>query len=634
VRETCSPRGIIAETKTALGAMWNVVVFCRSHRYRLLVLALLSPIASIPPLVTPLVTQLLIDKAYPARDFLLLGWLCGALLSLEILSNAFSLLSGYLTTHIQCQLDHKLSLRVFHAIQRLPQSYREKRGSGVFLMRAGRDVQMVTQSVMQLLPQVATIVFTFLVAIPLMMRLSVRITLVVLFVIPINYLITARLTGRLMLLNEATLALAEKTMTFIHETIDGAVVSRLFSLDHVRRKRYGQLVRERVHLAFTRWRTGTFWSHMVNLINATWNAVLLFGGWYLVFSDRLELGGAVALGMYIGVLTRPFVQLGHLYRGLLTDSVVARRLLEVLTLRQAAIPQGPQKMFSAPPRRYELRKLSFGYEPGRHCLHNLDLTLQTGHTVAVVGPTGGGKSTLIRILCGLDDRYEGKFLVDGHDFRTVNRDSHLRHISVVPQTAFFFSGSIRDNLCPHKGSISREHLQECVTMLGMDTMLASMPEGYDTKLGWEGVRLSAGQYQKLAALRAILKNASLLLLDEVTASMDIESERNLLQGIVALRPPGCITVLITHHICITTEPWIDQIVVLVDGRIVEKGSFVELEERDGFYHHWVNLSQGAHAASAARAAPRDVNAENRLAFRGPKHVEDQGFAGDSIAGRH
>jgi ABC-type multidrug transport system fused ATPase/permease subunit len=162
---------------------------------------------------------------------------------------------------------------------------------------------------------------------------------------------------------------------------------------------------------------------------------------------------------------------------------------------------------------------------------------------------------------------------------------------LVPQTTFFFSDSIRDNLCSGNGSISAESLQKYVNILGLDEVIASAPEGYDMMLGSEGIRLSAGQYQKLAALRAILKDASVLLLDEVSSSMDIESERKLLRGIVELRTRGCVTLLVTHHIAITTEPWIDQIVVMINGRIVERGSCAELHEKRGYYHHWLSLNK-------------------------------------------
>ena len=338
----------------------------------------------------------------------------------------------------------------------------------------------------------------------------------------------------------ATRTVTEKITTFTLETVEGATLSRLFSLQRVRRRQLSKLLRERLEIVFATWRVNASWGQLATLASAVWSAALLCGGWYLVFTDRLQLGQAVALSMYIRILTRPFEQLRDLYQSFLGNSVAARRLLEILDASQPLAQPRSQMVLKTPPRHYELRELSFGYTEQRLCLQNIDLKLQAGQTMAIVGPTGGGKSTLLRILCGLEDSYQGQFLADGHDVRNIDLDSYLQHISLVPQTTFFFSGAIRSNLTG-SGLVSLARLHECASALGLDTLIDSVPDGFDTELGSEGIRLSGGQYQKLAALRAMLKNAPVLLLDEVTASMDGESERKLLQGIVALRRPDCLT---------------------------------------------------------------------------------------------
>ncbi len=592
LRTVQSLRHVIEETRTAITSIRTLAVYGYSYRYRLLLLAFLSPIQSVPRLLNPLVMQLLIDKAYPARDFRLFGWLCAALLALRVVPNVLACVSGYLSLYVNSLLRYKLCLRVFNAIQRLPQSYREEHGSGMFLERATRDVGAVASSITRLLPEIVTIVFTFLAAIPLMLRLNVKITLLVLAIVPFNYIITVCLSRRLKALHEVSRKVDEKITTFTSETIEGATISRLFALGHLRRQKLKQLLRNHLSIAFATWRATTFWGQLNGAVGMIWGMVLLCGGWYLVFSDRLQLGQAVALGMYVSVLSRPFQEVGKLYQSLIRDSVAARRVLEILETRHAKAQDGAQTVLARPARRFELHRMSFAYKEGRPCLCDLDLRLEGGRTVAVVGPSGAGKSTLIRILSGLDDRYEGRFVVDGYDFRKINRDSYLHHVSLVPQNTFFFSDSIRDNLCSGNGALPVGTLQRYASILGLEELIESAPEGYDTKLGSEGIRFSAGQYQKLAAFRAILKDASILLLDEVTSSMDIESERQLLQGIVALRPRGCITLLVTHHIAITTEPWIDEIVVMVNGRVAEKGSCAKLCEKRGFYHHWLNLNRG------------------------------------------
>jgi ATP-binding cassette subfamily B protein len=535
--------------------------------------------------------QLLIDKAYPARDFHLFGWLIAALVVLGILPSALNSVSEYLMTYVESLVQCKLSFRAFNAIERLPQSYREGHSSGMFLERARNDVHSVAQVVARLVPQTVTMVFIFLAAIPLMLRLDVRISLFVLAIVPVNYLITARVTHKMVALSQSRRTIDERITTFISETIEGGMIARLFSLSRCRRKKLKQLLRDHLRITFATWQASTFWGQLASTVSMTWGLLLLCGGWYLVFTNRLQLGEAVALGMYVKLLNQPFQELASIYQTLMTNSVAARRVLDILNTHHVTAPGGPKRALTVPPRRFELRQVSFGYREGLLCLRDLDLYLCAGETVAVVGPSGAGKSTLIRILSGLDDRYQGQFLVDGHDFRTISRDSYLRHVSLVPQTTFFFSDSIRDNICPGNGSVSARSMHKYAKILGLDTVIDSTPDGYHTKLGSEGVRLSAGQYQKLATLRALLKDASVLLLDEVTSSMDIESERKLLQGIVALRPQGCATLLVTHHIAMTTEPWIDEIIVMVDGRIAESGSCAELREKGGFYHHWLNLNK-------------------------------------------
>ncbi len=507
VRGRFSTRGalavgrVIADAKKALRSVCAVAVHSRSYRCLLVWLAILSPLRAVPSLLTPWLTQIMIDKAYPTRDWHLLMYVGVGFLSVGVLSRVLTTLSGHISTHVKNRVQYRLSFRVFNAIQRLPPFDQEEHGVGGLLMRADRDVQAVSQSLTQLLPQVATLLVAFLSAVVLMTRLNPGITLVVLAVVPVNYWIIGRLTSKLVALNKATLAVTDEVATFLGETIEGAVITSLFSLRRMRRRNLRRLLRERLRLAINSWEESAFWGQCAALVTNGWAAVFLGAGWYLVFSDRLKLGQAVALGMYIGMITRPFGQLGSLYQSLLMDSVAAGRVLQILQRDGSSSRTKPQKVLFTAPRRYELRGLSFGYSEGRLCLHDVDLVLRAGQTVAIVGPTGGGKSTLLRILCGLEDRYSGRFLIDGEDFRAIERCSYLRHVSWVPQTHFFFSNSIRDNLCPHDGAAVATRLGHCAAALGLGSTIASGPEGYDTRLGEKGIRFSVGQYQKLAALR-------------------------------------------------------------------------------------------------------------------------------------
>ncbi len=233
----------ISNLTASIACIRSLAMYGYSYRYRLLLLALLSPLLSVPRLFTPLIMQPLIDKAYPARDFRLFGWLCAALLTLRLLPNVLASISQYLSTHVHNMLHYRLCLRVFNAIQRLPQSYREQHGSGMFLERAVRDVSAVSSSMTRLLPEMVTVAFTFLAAIPLMLRLNVRITLLVLAIVPVNYVITVCLSRRLRALHETRRKVDEKITTFTSEAVEGATIARLFALGHAHRQSLKQLLR-------------------------------------------------------------------------------------------------------------------------------------------------------------------------------------------------------------------------------------------------------------------------------------------------------------------------------------------------------------------------------------------------------
>jgi len=596
----------LSEMRSALGCIRAVTDYGHPCRMRMIALAVMEPLKSLSVLLTPLITQLVIDQAYPSRNLLLLLALFAAKMGLEVVDNVIAIASGYLETYLASLLQYRLSLRVCDAILHMPLSYREEHASGMLLERANADVAGIVSTVVQLMPQIATITFTFVVAAVLMMKISIGVSLIILLVVPLNYWITTRMTRRLVALNIQARALAERLTTFTSEMIEGATITQVFCWTRARRRKCAALLRTHLVTRFALWRTRIFWGRFNTLVNGAWGVVLLCGGWYLVFTNHLQLGQAVALGMYASILWQPFRQLERLYESILSNSVSSQRVLEILDERQPAASTIQRATCRVAPRCLRLRDLSFGYQRGRPCLQGINLELRAGQTIAIVGPSGAGKSTLLRILCGLDDRYAGEFLVDGQEFRGIRPDSYFRHTALVPQNNVFFSESIRDNLLCD-GMVSEERLQKYVEILGLTQVIATSPQGYETKLGWQGIRLSAGQYQKLAVLRALLKPASILLLDEITSSMDIESERQLLQGIAVLRSPKCLALLVTHHILVTAESWIDQIIVLDGGRVQEVGSCEELLGRRGLYFQWVSHARSQQwIAGGNRGSQRGV----------------------------
>jgi ABC-type multidrug transport system fused ATPase/permease subunit len=342
-------------------------------------------------------------------------------------------------------------------------------------------------------------------------------------------------------------------------------------------------------MSFSIWRVQLIYGRMSWAVSYFWGILLTFGGWYLVFQDRLTLGDAVALGMYIPLLLRPAQQLLGLYQSLIASSVPAQRVTEVLDEARKTNMVSAHDGFRLT-EGVRLQGVRFAYRDNAWCLNNISLDLKFGETVVIVGATGSGKTTLMRLLAGMFDTYEGDILADGVPLSSIRTSSYQANVAMVMADNFFFSGSIMENMRMAGPKIEESQVREAAKILALDKWLESLPNGYDTRLGVGGIRLSSGQTQKIAVLRALLKKPRLLLLDELTSAMDVESERRILDGLQVLRPTANMTILTTHRLALTREPWVNKIVVLDNGAVVEQGSIDELYTRNGEYRRLMELA--------------------------------------------
>jgi ATP-binding cassette subfamily B protein len=237
-----------------------------------------------------------------------------------------------------------------------------------------------------------------------------------------------------------------------------------------------------------------------------------------------------------------------------------------------------------------LRDVKFSYPECEKCIKGMSIDLNCGESAVIVGPTGSGKTTLLRLMAGMYDQYDGVIAADSVPISQMRLSAYQANAAMVMADNFFFSGTIMDNMRMAGRHVTEDSVHETAEILGIDKWLRSLPNGYDTRLGVGGIRLSSGQTQKVAILRAVLKRPRLLLLDEVTSAMDVESERYILDGLKRLRPPDCMTVLTTHRLTLTMEPWIDTVIVIDDGRITEKGNPRELYHAESEYRRLMNLA--------------------------------------------
>jgi subfamily B ATP-binding cassette protein MsbA len=329
-----------------------------------------------------------------------------------------------------------------------------------------------------------------------------------------------------------------------------------------------------------------FQSAMMTAIFAAFAAVLWFGG-HEVLMGRLTPGGLISFLFYLTILTGPLQNLSQIYASFQRAAGGAARVFEVLDTPPTIVDApdakelpGPGSGVLASRGLVEVRDLSFHYVPEAPVLRGVSLIARPGETVAIVGPSGAGKTTLVSLIPRFYDATGGEILVDGHDIRHLTMESLRRAIAIVPQEATLFGGSVRENIAYGREGASGDDIEQAARAANAHDFILALPQGYDSIIGDRGVKLSGGQRQRVAIARAVLKDPRILILDEATSSLDNESEALVQEALERLMQART-TLVVAHRL--TTIVNADRIVVLDAGRVVEEGSHTHLMARDGLY---------------------------------------------------
>ncbi len=473
-----------------------------------------------------------------------------------------------------------LRINLFAHLQRLSLGYYERNRTGAIVSRITNDVealdQLVTDGVSSLVQNTLLLVGTAVV----LFLLDWRLALATLLVLPLMAAVTVWFRSRS---NRAYRRVRERlglVTATLAEDISGMRVVQSFTREpssHISfrgvNERYREANYETVVLS------GVYFPTVDVLSSIAVAIVLGFGG-ALVIDGSITTGTLFAFVLYLANFFDPVQQLSQLYNTFLSATAALDRILGVLDEEPEVVDAPTAEELPRISGHVDFDHVRFGYGELPDVLHDFDLDVAPGTTVALVGHTGAGKSTIAKLLARFYDPRAGRITIDGHDIRGVTQSSLRRQLGIVPQEGFLFAGTIADNIAFGRPDASRSEIEAAAASVGAAPFVAELPEGYDTQLGERGFRLSLGQRQLVAFARALLADPRILILDEATSSVDIATERRIEQGLRLLLA-GRTAFVIAHRL--STIRGADLIVVLDHGRVVERGTHDELLAAGGVY---------------------------------------------------
>ncbi len=508
----------------------------------------------------------------------LLGLACIAMVVVQFVAGALTLLHNYTAIGVGQRMVNDLRGTLYSHLQRLSLAFHSRQKVGDIMFRITADSFAVQTMLMNgLLPIISAIVLLagmLLILFPL----DPVLTLLSMSIVPVLFVLIALFNRRIADVATEVRDADSRVYSIVQWAISSIKVVQAFTKEEEEYRRFMGASRTSLGFTLKLYNWQTFYSGVVNTLIALGTALVIYVGARSVLSGTLSVGQLIVFISYLAQLYVPVNQLTQSWGLIASARISARRVFEILET-EADLADGPLTLSAAGARgAIEWRGVGFRYRAEMPVLRSIDLKVQPGMKVAVVGPTGAGKSTMLGLLPRFFDPSSGILTIGGVDVREFDLKSLRRQIAMVLQPPLIFPISMRDNLAYGRPDATQQEIEEAAALASIHRMIASLPEGYETIIGEGGTTLSEGEKQRMTIARALLRDAAILILDEPTSALDVATEAQVMEGIRHLTS-GRTTFIIAHRL--STIRNCDLILLLRDGVIAEQGNFTDLMRRNG-----------------------------------------------------
>lgn len=540
---------------------------------------LASLVVALVGIVYPMVTRTMLNDLIPNKNYRMIVIFGSALLILYVVRMLLNYFIQYYGHVMGVRMQAQMRSDMFKHLEKLPYSYFDNHETGKIMSRMTNDLMDISELAHHGPENILISSVSVITAFIYLATINIWLTLIIFIAVPFLLIIATMLRGKMRSAFMESRQSVAKINASLESSISGIRVTKAFTNGDKEQEKFekgnGEFVeaRRKAYHAMGQFHSAT------SFITDIFNVIVLIAGGLFLYAGKIELGDYTTFMVSVGVFITPVMTMINFMEQYQSGVTGFERFLEIIDAEPEKDSEGAVSLGKAEGK-IELKNVSYAYDGEHDVLKDVSLTIEKGKTYALVGPSGGGKTTICHLIPHFYDVESGDILIDGISIKNITRESLRRNIGIVQQDVYLFNASIKDNILYGRLDATDEEVIEAAKRANIHDYITTLEEGYDTVIGERGVRLSGGQKQRLSIARVFLKNPSILILDEATSALDNTTEIMIQQALDELCQ-GRTTIVVAHRL--STIKNADEIAVISDGRIIEKGTHDELVLANGLY---------------------------------------------------